>query len=62
MSLPFGYIDPGTGSLIVQAIIGFVVGGAFFFRNFFRKLATKIKRTNSGISKGTTVREESGEV
>lgn len=27
------YIDPGTGSYLVQVIVGAVLGVAFFFRN-----------------------------
>ncbi len=45
-----GYLDPGTGSLIIQVIIGFLVGGlvaakvlwkriAVFFRARFRRSA-----------------------
>lgn len=31
------YIDPGSGSLIVQAIIGGVLGVAFFFKDLKRR-------------------------
>jgi hypothetical protein len=30
----FGYIDPGTGSLVIQALIAAVVGSGFYFRQF----------------------------
>jgi len=37
----FGYIDPGTGSLVLQAIIGVVLGAIVFLRthiiSFFGK-------------------------
>lgn len=42
--LDFGYIDPGTGSLFLQAIIGVVLGGLFFFRRAFTKVSMKVKR------------------
>jgi hypothetical protein len=29
------YLDPGTGSLIIQAIIGGMLAGGFFMRRFF---------------------------
>ena len=29
------YIDPGSGSYLVQAIIGAVLGVAFFFKNIW---------------------------
>lgn len=32
------YIDPGSGSLILQIIIGFLLGALFFFKNFLRKV------------------------
>lgn len=34
----FAYVDPGTGSMIVQAIIAAIVGGAAFIGVFWRKL------------------------
>lgn len=35
----FAYIDPGTGSVVVQALIGAVVGGAFILRKNFRAMS-----------------------
>lgn len=32
------YLDPGTGSYIVQILIGAVFGAAYFFKSFFMKL------------------------
>jgi hypothetical protein len=34
----FGYIDPGTGSLFLQAIVGGLLGGMFIFRRFIAKI------------------------
>lgn len=39
MQIFFQYIDPGSGSYLVQAIIAAVLGIAFFFKN----IATFIK-------------------
>lgn len=39
----FAYLDAGTGSLFIQAIIGGVVGGLFVFRNFITKVAMKLR-------------------
>ncbi len=36
MSLVFAYIDPGAGSLVIQAIIAGLVSIPFFFRNAIR--------------------------
>jgi hypothetical protein len=30
----FGYIDPGTGSLVIQALIAAIIGSGFYFRQF----------------------------
>ncbi len=43
MPLDFAYLDPGTGSLFIQAIIGAVVGGLFVFRSFLAKIAMKFR-------------------
>jgi hypothetical protein len=40
----FGYIDPGTGSLFLQAVIGAVLGGVFFFRRVIGKVIMKTKK------------------
>ena len=34
----FAYVDPGTGSMIVQIVIAALVGGAVFIGAFWRKL------------------------
>jgi len=34
----FAYVDPGTGSMIVQVVIAALVGGAAFVGAFWRKL------------------------
>ena len=32
------YLDPGTGSILLQAIIGGIVGGLVFIKVYWRKL------------------------
>ena len=34
----FAYVDPGTGSMVIQAVIAVLVGGAAFVGAFWRKL------------------------
>ncbi len=34
----FAYVDPGTGSMIIQVVIAVLVGGAAFIGAFWRKL------------------------
>ena len=44
MHLVFGYIDPGAGSLVIQAIIAGIVSIPFFFRNAIRKTVGRFRR------------------
>jgi hypothetical protein len=39
----FAYIDPGTGSLFLQAVIGVLLAGGVIFRNFIRDIPGKLK-------------------
>ncbi|MCA9324351.1 hypothetical protein KC992_04610 [Candidatus Saccharibacteria bacterium] len=47
----FSYLDPGTGSAIIQALIGGVAAVGFFFRHhvraFFAKLTGKSKKDDN---------------
>lgn len=38
------YLDPGTGSLIIQSVIGVVAGITVFGRNAIHQLAGKTRR------------------
>jgi hypothetical protein len=38
------YLDPGSGSVILQAVIALLVGGAFVFRQTFKTLVAWICR------------------
>lgn len=40
----FAYLDPGLGSLFVQALIGVVAGAAFIFRNSIAKIKNGIMK------------------
>jgi hypothetical protein len=37
------YLDPGTGSLFIQAIIGVLLAGIVAFRGFFGGMVSKIR-------------------
>lgn len=55
MHLVFGYIDPGAGSLVIQAIIAGIVSIPFFFRNAIRKTVGRFRRhTPATDEKGTS--------
>ncbi len=41
------YIDPGTGSLIIQFLIGTIVGGLFVVKMYWHRLNLYIKKVFS---------------
>ncbi len=43
----FAYLDPGTGSYVIQLLIGAVLGGAFAIKAFWKNIRSFI----SGITK-----------
>jgi hypothetical protein len=45
------YIDPGTGSLFVQASLGMVLAGGFVLRNSVRRLRDKLFSRSSTTEK-----------
>jgi len=44
MHVLFLYIDPGSGSYLVQVIIAAVLGGAFWIKRFWRKIKSFFTR------------------
>ncbi len=38
----WAYLDPGSGSYLLQMILGVVFGGVYFFRNSLKILKDKI--------------------
>jgi hypothetical protein len=44
MRLLFAYIDPGAGSLVIQAVIATLVSLPFFFRKSFRSAVDRFRR------------------
>lgn len=55
MHLELAYIDPGSGSLIIQAVIATLVAIPFFFRTHFARLARTLRsRTTSGAAESST--------
>lgn len=58
MHLVFGYIDPGAGSLVIQAIIAGVVSIPFFFRNAIRSTVGRFRRKPSGAAASQSVSSE----
>ncbi len=42
-STPPAYLDPGTGSLIIQMLIGGLIGGAVAAKVFWKRGAARLK-------------------
>jgi hypothetical protein len=62
MHLVFGYIDPGAGSLVIQAIIAGLVSIPFFFRNAIRSTIGRFRRkpSSDGAASESVSTEETG--
>ena len=55
MNIFFLYIDPGSGSYLIQVIIAAVLGAAIYFKNFWIRI-------KSFFSKRKPEDEEKGEL
>ncbi len=53
MRLVFAYIDPGAGSLVVQAVIATLVSVPFFFRNAIRSTIARFRGKPSAGADGS---------
>ena len=42
----YAYIDPGTGSMIIQLIIATVVGAIVYFRRYLLKITSFFKKSS----------------
>ncbi|MBI4033830.1 hypothetical protein HY379_02405 [Candidatus Saccharibacteria bacterium] len=51
IQLVLAYLDPGTGSIVIQSIIGVVAGVGLFGRRLFINLVTKVKNFFGGSKK-----------
>ncbi|OQA00165.1 MAG: hypothetical protein BWY70_00776 [Bacteroidetes bacterium ADurb.Bin408] len=43
MNIPLAYIDPGSGSMIIQIIIASLFGGIVAIKMFWKKIISFIK-------------------
>jgi hypothetical protein len=46
------YIDPGTGSYVLQIAIAFLVGLAFSVKVFWKKISAFLRKSSSGKKGG----------
>lgn len=54
----FAYLDPGSGSLIVQMLIAAVVGGGVLLRAFWGRLFGKGKKADDDIAESDDTDED----
>mgnify|MGYP003594265570 FL=1 len=45
------YLDPSTGSIILQATIGAIAGGTLFFRTLLHRVKSVFSRRDTGSDK-----------
>lgn len=50
MEIVFAYIDPGSGSLIVQALVAGLVAAPIIFRNQVRRLIHAFRGEDGGTN------------
>jgi hypothetical protein len=46
----YAYLDPGTGSMLLQGLIGGIAGGLFAIRLYWGKLKSRFGRTPASVS------------
>lgn len=42
----YAYLDPGTGSFMIQMLIAAVAGFGFVFRSYWKKIISNFKKKN----------------
>ena len=41
--IPLAYLDPGTGSIVIQAVVGGLLGGMLVVKLFWKKIVSLFK-------------------
>ena len=59
MLFHFLYIDPGSGSYLLQLIIAAVLGISFFFKNFWMQVKAFFTRNKPGKEKEKDASDQS---
>jgi hypothetical protein len=54
----FAYIDPGAGSLLIQALIAAIVSIPFFFRTAIHSALQRLRRTPGPLDEKGNARSE----
>jgi hypothetical protein len=61
MEFFFAYIDPGSGSLMIQALIAGLIAVPFFFRSKVSKFVRAIRGTDGGDVEAVPGPDDSGQ-
>ncbi len=48
---PVFYLDPGSGSILIQIIVATILGGLIAVRVFWRRLISRFKHGSGGTEK-----------
>ena len=51
-SVAFAYVDPGSGSVIVTTILGFIAAVGYTFRKYFYKMKRFVRGKKSDDDRG----------
>lgn len=60
MEFFFAYIDPGSGSLMIQAVIAGIIAVPFFFRAKISKFVRAIRGNDEGNVEAVPEQDETG--
>jgi hypothetical protein len=54
----FAYIDPGAGSLLIQALIAAILSIPFFFRSAIRSTLERLRRAPESVERRADARTD----
>jgi hypothetical protein len=60
-SRPFAYLDPGTGSIIIQVIVAVLLGGGILLRTFWKKIFHKKSKPEETIAEPISEESSKGD-
>ena len=49
---PNAYLDPGSGSLILQVILAILLGGLFILRSYWKKIKDSVRQMFTSKEEG----------
>jgi hypothetical protein len=50
----YAYLDPGTGSLVLQAVLAVFTGGLFVVKTYWQKIKSKLFSRNKAINEDSS--------